>query len=104
MQRFDRLNQDDSYDEGKPENRPGTKAELGSGSLYVEKVDLLPQSLIKEDDVEIYIRGVTYSNKVSKVVNKFISRLKWLPLEKRYEIFEKAIQANFAQKQLNIEH
>jgi hypothetical protein len=32
----------------------------------------LPQSLIREDDVEVYIRGVVYKNKVSRVVNKFI--------------------------------
>lgn len=47
------------------------------------------QSLIKEDDVEIFLRATTYRNKVSKVVNKFLSRLKWLPLQHRYDIFEK---------------
>jgi len=58
--------------------------------------------LIREDDIEVYIRGVSYKNKVSKTVNKFMTRLKWIPLEQRYEIFEKAMRSNKAIKQKNI--
>jgi hypothetical protein len=72
----------------RPDKRPGTKAENGVGGL-VEDKDMPGQSLIKEDDVEIFLRATTYRNKVSKVVNKFLSRLKWLPLQHRYDIFEK---------------
>ncbi len=59
--------------------------------MYVERFDNLPQSLIREDDVEVYIRGVVYKNKVSRVVNKFIQRIKWLPLHKKTEVFEQSI-------------
>jgi len=45
---------------------------------------------------------VSYRNKVSKVVNKFMSRLKWLPMQHRYEIYEKAIEAKFKRKEDNI--
>jgi hypothetical protein len=54
--------------------------ELGKGTLYVEKKDLRAQSLIREDDVEVYIRGVSYKNKVCKTVNKFLSRAKWISM------------------------
>ena len=83
--------------------RPNTKAEHGTGSLYVEKFDLEPQSLIREDDVEIWLRSVTYRNKVSKVVNKFMSRLKWLPLQHQYSIYEEAMKRNKQIKDSNIE-
>jgi len=91
LNRVERLQQEDYYDVAIPANRPNTKAELGEGSLYVENVDLKPQSLLREDDIEIFTRSTSYRNKVSKVVNKFMSRLKWLPLMHRYEIFEKAL-------------
>ena len=42
MNRCERLQQDDFYDQAIPENRPHTKADLGEGSLYVENVDLKP--------------------------------------------------------------
>ena len=80
LNRAERLSQEDYYDYAIPENRPNTKAELGEGSLYVENVDLQPQSLLREDDIEIFTRSVSYRNKVSKVVNKFMSKLKWLPM------------------------
>ena len=65
-------------------------------------MDLEPQSLLREDDIEIFTRSVTYRNKVSKVVNKFMSRLKWVPMLHRYEIFEKALESKNDQKQANI--
>lgn len=34
------------------------------------------------------MRHVTYANKANKLSNKFIARLKWLPLSKRYKIFK----------------
>ena len=62
-----------------------------------------PQSLLREDDIEIYTRSVSYRNKVSKVVNKFMSRLKWMPMLHRYEIFEKALESKNHQKAGNIQ-
>jgi hypothetical protein len=59
--------------------------------------------LIREDDIEVYLRQVTHRNKLTKLVNKFLSRCKWLPLLKKNEIYEKAVTAFFAQKQANIE-
>lgn len=53
-----------------------------------------PQSLIREDDVEVYLRGVSYKGKLLKLMNKYLSRLKWLPLQNRYEVYESALIAN----------
>ena len=39
---------------------------------------------------------------MSKVVNKFMSRLKWIPMLHRYEIYEKAIESKLQQKELNL--
>jgi hypothetical protein len=40
------------------------------------------------------LRGVAYKSKLLKVMNKFLSRLKWLPLQSRYEVYENALIAN----------
>ena len=98
MQRKDRLEQDSGWDRAVPENRPSTKAENSEGSLYVENKDILPQSLIKEDDIEVYLRHTTYKNKVSKMINKFMSRQKWIAMQHRFEIFEKAVAASCKQR------
>ena len=48
------------------------------------------------------MRSVSYRNKVSKVVNKFMSRLKWLPMLKRYNIYKKALESKFEEKMKNL--
>lgn len=75
---------------------------MGGGALYVENFDIQPQSLIREDDLEVYIRGTSYRNKVNKTINKFLTRVKWLPLKQKYQIYEKACQRYFRIKEDNI--
>ena len=58
--------------------------------------------MLREDDVLIYTRSCSYRNKVSKAVNKFMSRLKWLPMLHRYDIYEKALESKNIQKEANI--
>lgn len=81
IMRHDRLNQIDYFDSLKTHQRPTTRADISGGALYVENIDLAQQSLIREDDIEVYTRGVTYRNKINRVMNKFLSRLKWLPMQ-----------------------
>jgi hypothetical protein len=50
-------------------------------------------SLIREDDVEVYLRQVTYDQQVNRVMAKFLSRLKWLPLYRRFDIWIDAVEA-----------
>ena len=99
MTRCDRLEGDDDYEASLNVQRPNTKAKEG-GSLYVENTELVsilyfisyidiqePISSLRRDDIEVYLRTVTYEQKISKLVSKFLARLKWMPLYKRYEIF-----------------
>ena len=102
MDRLDRLSQEDDFDTTKPENKPSTRAETDANALYVEKFDNPAQSMIREDDIEVYIRGVTYANKTTRAINKFMSRLKWFPMLKKYEIFEKSIEGYFEMKNANV--
>lgn len=53
--------------------------------------------------MQIFSRSCSYRNKVSKAVNKFMSRLKWLPMLHRFEIYEKAIESKLKQKEANIQ-
>lgn len=57
---------------------------------------------MREDDIEVYMRGVAHRNKLNKVVNKFMARLKWLPMLNKQQIFESAISEHFSLKNKNI--
>lgn len=78
-----------------PELRPSSKSGQNEGTLYLEIKDLPPHSSIREDDIEVYLRHITYSEKINKMVNKWLARLKWMPLSKRFEIFDKMIDKYF---------
>lgn len=89
VKRAQRLAVDDDYERGLQSHlRPTSRSKQNDGTLYVEIKDLPAQSCIREDDLEVYLRCVTYSGKVTKMVNKFLARLKWLPLSKRFDVFE----------------
>jgi hypothetical protein len=64
---------------------------MGENPPYIENYEIAPQSLIREDDCEVFLRATTYRNKLTKVVNKLCSRLKWLGLNEKYLIYEAAI-------------
>ncbi len=48
-------------------------------------------SIIRQDDIEIYLRTVTYEQRINRLMTKFTARLKWLPLYRRFEIWVDAI-------------
>ena len=68
----------------------------------MENFELEPQSLVREDDVEVYLRSVCYRNKVGRLSDKYLSRLKWLPMQHRYSIFEGAIEMSQRIKTENV--
>ena len=104
IKRAQRLSVDDDYTLGlHPELRPTSKAKKNEGTLYVEIKDLPAQSCIRSDDIETYMRHITYDNKINKLVNKFIARLKWLPLSRRYDVFESVVHKYFAIREENIQ-
>lgn len=53
------------------------------------------------DDVEVYLRQVTYEQKLYKLVNKFVNRMKWLPLYRRFEIWNEAVDEYHKLKESN---
>jgi hypothetical protein len=72
--------------------------------LYVENSDLDPMSVVRPDDVETYLRTVTYDQKINRLMTKYLARLKWLPLYRRFEIFSDAIESYFKIKELNVKN
>jgi hypothetical protein len=55
--RAQRLDQNDDFSLGLlSELRPSSKAKKSGGTLYVENKDLSPQSCIRQDDIEVYLR------------------------------------------------
>lgn len=60
-------------------------------------------SSIRIDDIDVYLRIVTYEEKINKQADKFIHRIKWLPLRHRQDIFEDSIQQFQDIKQVNIQ-
>lgn len=97
LQRFERLDADDDFDKADSWPRPNTKAKEG-GSLYVENTNIPAVSSIRMDDIEVYLRQQTYQSRINKGVNKFLARLKWLSLGKRFEILEDSVNSQAALK------
>lgn len=50
-------------------------------------------SIIRRDDVEVYLRTVTYDQRVNQLMSKYLARLKWMPLYRRFEIWTDAVDA-----------
>ena len=104
IKRAQRLAVDDDFTLGlQPELRPTSKAKKNEGTLYVEIKDLPAQSCIRSDDIEVYARHITYEGKINKLVNKFIAKLKWLPMSQRYEVFESVVGKYFAIRDENMQ-
>jgi hypothetical protein len=61
-----------------------------------------PMSIIRQDDVEVYMRQVAYDQKVNRLMSKFLARLKWLPLYRRFEIWTDAVEAYNKIKEANL--
>jgi len=70
--------------------------------LYVENTDLEPMSIIKQDDIEVYLRTVCYDQKINKLMSKFLARLKWLPLHARFEVWNETVESFCRVKENNI--
>ncbi len=59
-------------------------------------------SIIRQDDVEVYLRQVTYDQRINRLMSKFLARLKWLPMYRRYDIFIDAVEGFNKIRQTNI--
>lgn len=90
IKRSQRLEGRDDFAKAKVYKRPSTKAKVG-GSLYVENLHPPPISCIRQDDIEVWLRRQTYLNKCYRVFDKFLEKIKWIPMLERFEIFEESM-------------
>jgi hypothetical protein len=56
-------------------------------SSYNEAPDAETQSAIRTDDIEVYLRYLTYEEQTTRLARKFLHRCQLLPLQHRHEIF-----------------
>jgi len=59
-------------------------------------------SIIRRDDIEVYLRSVTYDQRVNAQMSKFLARIKWLPLYRRFDIFIDAVESFNKIREMNI--
>jgi hypothetical protein len=59
-------------------------------------------SIIRRDDIEVYLRSVTYDQRVNALMSKFLARIKWLPLYRRFDIFIDAVESFNKIREMNI--
>lgn len=96
IKRAQRLAIDDDYLRGlQPDLRPTSRSQQSDGTLYVELKDIPAQSCIRQDDIEVYLRHVTYASKINRLSNKFIARLKWMGVSRRYDVFDSMVAGFF---------
>lgn len=95
MQRTERLAADDAYDYAiDPEGRrpQPTSAEADGGRpgtlLYVEAPERSINSVVRLDDVEVYLRVQTYRSRLFRMPEKLSTTIRWLPYTSRFAIWE----------------
>ena len=92
MKRYERLTIEDDYkiEETKGFNRPSTKPRSSefSSTMYKEQPRKAALSCLRLDDFEIYLRSITYEKTLSRPMQKFVAKLKWLPITAKFDIFK----------------
>jgi hypothetical protein len=97
MQRTERLVVEDAYDYAiDPEGRrpQPTSAEADGGRpgtlLYVEAPEKSINSVVRLDDVEVYLRIQTYRSRLFRLPEKLSTAIRWLPYTRRFDIWERS--------------
>ena len=97
--RTERLQIEDSYDsavnplEKRPQPISSDKNEIGQEEttlLYNEKPEKSINSVIRLDDVEVYLRIQTYREKLFRHAQKLANGVKWLPYSRRWGIWKQS--------------
>jgi hypothetical protein len=61
-------------------------------STYADDGSRPPLSAIREDDIEVYLRIVTYNERCTMNTQKFIQHAKWVPMSHRFEVYSDSIE------------
>ena len=84
----------DAQEAGMTEEMNNIKAEAYKEEitkLYIEKTsERSINSTIRQDDFEVYLRLKTYHNKINRLGQKLIHKIKWLPFLKRFEMWQQS--------------
>ena len=51
-----------------------------------------PSSTLRADDIDVYLRLITYEEKITRLADVFVNKAKWVPLTKRYDIYKQSIE------------
>ena len=95
--RSERLAVDDSYDVAVDPKmtrpQPTSSEQNGEGAstlLYVEAPMKCINSVIRHDDVEVYLRIQTCRHKLFRMPEKLAASIKWLPYSCRFDIWKES--------------
>lgn len=95
LSRAERLQVDDSYDAAVDTSaqrpQPTSKDHEAGGQhtlLYVEAPEKCINSVVRQDDVEVYLRIQTYRNKLYRAPEKLAASIKWLPYSHRFDVWK----------------
>jgi hypothetical protein len=58
--------------------------------LYVEAPGKYVNSVIRQDDIEVYLRLETYRSKLFRLSEKLVDSIKWLPYSHRFDIWKES--------------
>jgi hypothetical protein len=97
--RSERLSVEDSYDIAvdTSQKRPQpTSSDVAAGKestlLYVEAPSKYISSVIRQDDIEVFLRIETYRGKLFRLSEKLVDSIKWLPYSHRFDIWKASRQ------------
>lgn len=86
IKRYQRLEGEDHFATTDPRpQRLEANGEIVRDDVNVES--LPKQSALRIDDIDVYNRIVTYEEKCSRGVTKFINKAKWAPLSHRFDVY-----------------
>lgn len=68
------------------------RPEQKDGSSYRDGGVRPPLSALRSDDIDVYFRAVTYEERATRGAERFIQRVKWLPLSSRFEVYAASMQ------------
>ena len=85
VKRFGRLDGEDHFESPK-------RATAEERSSHADVKDKPPLSALRADDIDVYLRCITYEEKITRWVEKILAKAKWLPLTHRFEIYSASIE------------
>ena len=85
VKRFNRLDGEDHF--GSSEELPAPIEEEER-----DRKEKTLQSVLRPDDIDIYLRCITYEERIAGTADKFVQRAKWVPLVHRFEVYKDSVQ------------